>query len=400
MTNKGALPPPRSLAKQLEKSGAKVPKQISGPVWAGPESDADNGGITFSMLGKFLSCRERFRLRVIEGLKAVDTFSHHIQYGQMWHTCEEALAAEKDYQPALKEYCQSLLKQYPTQQEQIVHWYEICKLQFPLYVKWWSKHPDVKDRIPLMQEEVFKVPYTLPSGRKVYLRGKFDSVDLIGKGKAAGVYLQENKTKGDIDEQALVRQLRFDLQTCLYLVAIEEWRCNEIHDRDEPLRGVRYNVIRRPLSGGKGSIRRKEGGKNSPGESAADFYARLSEVIENAYGAEYERAEDQHYFFMRWKVEISQADIEKFKKECLNPILEQLCDWYSWVTRMEDIWGINSVKGIVGEPYPPCSIHWRHPFGAVNVVDEYGGTDVENYLETNSEAGLIRSAKLFEELEK
>ena len=403
---------PKSLAGKLE--GTKIPKQPKGPVWAGPESDADNGGITFSLLTKFLSCRERFRLRVIEGLKQVDSFSHHIEYGNMWHACEEALAANKPWERALTQYVQKLWVKYRTQQEQISHWHQVCALQFPLYINWWKKHPDVKDRTPLMQEEVFKVPYTLPSGRTVYLRGKFDSVDLIGKGKSAGIYLQENKTKGDIDEASLQHQLRFDLQTMLYLVALDESQTTMDLEREESvqtlfektkLAGVRYNVVRRPLSGGKGSIKRKEGGKNSPGESAADFYARLSDVIENAYGAEFDRREDQHYFFMRWKVEVSQQDIDKFKRECLDPILEQLCVWYLHVTSAVGkqnpfgpfFVGSTSESATGGEEYYP---HWRHPYGSVNVVDEYGAQDVDNYMETGSETGLVRNAELFSELKE
>ena len=77
------------------------------------------------------------------------------------------------------------------------------------------------------------------------MRGKWDSVDYIGK----RVYLQENKTKGDIDEQAIRHNLHFDLQTMLYMTALTE----ELEP--QKIAGVRYNVIRRPLSGGKGSIR-------------------------------------------------------------------------------------------------------------------------------------------------
>ena len=43
-------------------------------------------------------------------------------------------------------------------------------------------------------------------------------------------------------------------------------------------------------------------------------------------------------------------------------------------------------------------IHWQHPFGCTNTVDEYGQTDVDNYLRTGSTVGLVRREKLFEEL--
>ena len=72
----------------------------------------------------------------------------------------------------------------------------------------------------MLQEQVCDVPYNLPSGRVVRLRGKFDSVDLID----GGIYLQENKTKGDIDKIQVERQLSFDLQTLMYSVALHKMK--------------------------------------------------------------------------------------------------------------------------------------------------------------------------------
>ena len=66
---------------------------IGGRIWDGPEED----GITQSLLSRFLVCRERFRILVVDGLKPVDQFSSRIEYGQMWHLCEENLAAGNDY---------------------------------------------------------------------------------------------------------------------------------------------------------------------------------------------------------------------------------------------------------------------------------------------------------------
>lgn len=387
------------------------------PVWKGPEED----GITFSMLSRFLVCRERFRLLVVEGLKPADQFNHRIEYGSMWHTCEEALAKGPDptnprrprWPDALLGYCRALCNTYPTSQEQIDHWYNVCKVQFPVYMDYWRKHPDVTGRTPLLQEQVFDIPYSLPSGRTVRLRGKWDAVDLIGSGKDAGIYLQENKTKADIHEESLKRQLTFDLQTMMYLTVMtqdtgidcfEEVKMrvgNGIMPSDKSrssIRGVRYNVVRRPLGGGKGSIVRHKPNKSNPaGESKAEFYERLGGIIR----------EDPGYYFMRWKVEVYPADVERFRRECLDPILEQLCDWWSWVR-------LSSQGDNAGIPYGPfspddgcvnsvdqsvrSSIHFRHPFGVYNPMNEGGGSDLDEYLNSGSEVGLRRVDNLFSEL--
>lgn len=392
--------------------GAPLKPIPARPVWKGPEVD----GITYSLLCRFLCCRERFRILTVEGLKPAESFNHRLEYGQMWHTCEEALAAaaptrSPGWQKALLNYCQRLCGAHPTQQQQIDHWYNVCKVQFPIYVDWWAKHLDVAERRPLLQEQVFDVPYRLPSGRTVRLRGKWDSVDLIGSGKEAGVYLQENKTKGDIDEIQLRRQLAsgFDLQTMLYLVALGEYRPevsdklpvgmrdNYIGSKTLPLLGIRYNVVRRPLSGGKGSIVQHKPTKSNPrGESSREYYARLAGIIK----------EDPAYYFMRWKVEIGSANVARFRRECLDPILENLLDWWEWIRKSQDNFSPNDgcespCRHLDGGDYDRpvhSSVHWRHPFGVYNVLDEGGSSDLDIYLASGSEVGLQRTDNLFPEL--
>jgi hypothetical protein len=206
-------------------------KTVRSPLWAGPCDSGPRGGITFSLLSRFISCRERFRIAVIEGLRSVDAFNHRIAFGDAWHICEEALAwqdpheivasKERPWEDPLLYWGQQTCKQYPMAAEQVDHWYNVCRVTFPLYVEYWAKHPDMIARRPLLSEQSFSVPYRLPSARTVRLRGKWDSVDLVGEGKGARIILQENKTKGDVREAQLRRQLRMDLQVMLYLVALE-----------------------------------------------------------------------------------------------------------------------------------------------------------------------------------
>lgn len=167
------------LVNKLKKSVKAKPVR-RGPLWTGPSGEGPMGGVTQGLIGRWLCCRERFRLMAIEGLKPEPEFSPRLHYGQMWHTCEESHAIGQDYKEPLKTYCKLLIKEFPTQSNQIEHWYRVCLVQFPIYVKWWDKHRDVKNRTPLLQETAFDVPYTLPSGRVVRLRGKWDAVDLIG----------------------------------------------------------------------------------------------------------------------------------------------------------------------------------------------------------------------------
>jgi len=373
-----------ALAKKLK----KIQEERERPLWEGPSSSGPNGGITQSMLNQFLVCRERFRIRYVLGLQPPDDFNKAIEFGSLWHCAEEGLAAkDKDPWERLDNYLHELITRYPLKQADIIHWYEIVKLQFPIYVKHWAEHDDVRNRTPLLQEEVFNVPYTLPSGRTVNLRGKFDSVDLIDK----GIWLQENKTKGDIDVEMLQRNLSFDLQTGFYLVALLEWHRTDSLGLQVPkgvsrvasLAGVRYNVIRRPLSGGKGSIKQK---KN---QTLEEFYEELAGIIQTASGPDWGTHPDDHFFFMRWKVDITPQDIETFKVQFLNPILEQLCDWYPMVTDGQDPFSVDQ-NGYYH--------HFRMPYGIYSPLLDGRTTELDEYLASGSTVGLRRADSLFKEL--
>lgn len=353
-----------NLSKSIKKAAAKpTPRAL---LWRGPEVD----GVTQGLLAKFLICRERFRLYALEGLRPVEGFNHRTSYGDMWHVCEEALAADPKsaaWARPLAKHAAGLVRQFPAQQEQIQHWYDVCSVQFPLYVDYWKEHPDVTARKPLYQEEVFDVPYQLPSGHHVRLRGKWDAVDVIGTGKGSGVYLQENKTKGDIREEQIRRQLSFDLQTMFYLTALSLF--------DYDVKGVRYNVVRRPLSGGKGTIVRHKPTKSNPqGESKAEYYERLRGVI----------AAEPETYFMRFKVEITAADLLRFRREFLTPALEQLYDWWMWMNG--------------SQPDKFRHVHYRMPYGVYSPLLDGGSTELDEHLLTGSMVGLERVETLFKEL--
>lgn len=368
------------------------------PLWEGPEGEGPQGGITQSMIGRFLSCRERFRVLTVEGLRPTDKWNHKLGYGEMFHLAEEwwnrsgnattgNIHGQPDWKLKLAEYAGGVMERYPLQAAEVEKWYNVCLVQFPVYLDYWKARPDQEPRTSLLQEEVFDVRHVLPSGRTVRLRGKWDGVSLVGRGRDQGVWLEEHKTKGEVDETRICRQLTFDLQTMLYLVALYE------HSRtvDEKwgfvlIRGVRYNVVRRPLSGGKGTIvRHKPTKKNPQGESEEEYYERLGQYIKD----------EPHTYFYRWEVAITPDDIERFKREFLNPCLENLCDWWSQVTTGSIIQPVRNQNGSLYE----TPLSWRHPFGVTNYIDDGGSSDLDAYFESGTTVGLTRVKTLFRELE-
>ena len=149
-----------------------------------------------------------------------------------------------------------------------------------------------------------------------------------------------------------------------------------------PLAGVRYSVIRRPFSSGKGNIKQKESKQLKSGfrdgESTEEFYARLQQYFKD----------EPHEWFARWNVPVASSDLESFKHRCLNPVLEQLCDWYQWMASdktRQDPFG--------------CPFHWMQPFGLYSpLIDGSGTTDLDEYLLDGSTTGLHKVNTLFSEL--
>jgi hypothetical protein len=112
-----------------------------------------------------------------------------------------------------------------------------------------------------------------------------------------------------------------------------------------------------------------------PEETEADYYARLGAIISS----------DPAQFFVRLNAAVLPEDVLKFRKECLDPILENLVYW----------WDCQEAKPkYVGMPPP----HWRHPYGCFNPTDAGYATEYDHYLETGSRVGLQQVDTLFREL--
>jgi len=351
-------------------------------LWRGPQVD----GITYSLLSRFMVCPERFFWLVYQGLKPTPKFNHRMEYGNLWHTCEEhAHKGEKAWKSELKKYSDSLLSTYPLDREQIRKWTTLCALQFPHYLKYWDQQSEFESKNKKEEREVVigtelefnvRYPTTFLPGESVRLRGKLDKV-FTHQGMC---WHQENKTKSSIDEFELQTRLTCDMQSMIYLIALY---LSDIIKEDQETAGVRYNVVRRPLSGGKGTIRQKQPTKSNPsGESLEDYYDRVESYFDN-YPEE---------FFMRWDVIVTKQEGLAFAQKVLTPVLTRLTNWYRWVKHCVTI-GDVELRWLA-----PGGIHYQHPYGIYNPLLEGGASDLDNLINTGSEVGLSRTDTLFPEL--
>jgi len=322
----------------------------------------------------------------VEGLVEDEGFNHKLEYGSLWHEAEEAHAAGKDPYKALGRYRDKLRARYPGSEAAINKWAAIAREQFPAYLDHWRKHPETAGRKHLLQEEPFRVPYCLPSGRTVTLRGKWDAIF-----SQKGIYIQENKTKGDPDEEGITRTVDQDLQTVIYLIALYAKKKEDPPAmgslkpwlealRKSPIKGALYNVIRRPLAD-RYAIRQRKA------ETERDFIKRVGQQVRD----------NPERFFMRWKATITTRDIDRFRLECFDPILESLWDWWEWLApdpfhpwKLMEKWRKSGVK--------LAPQHFRFPFGVYNPLGSGYRGDYFNLLTRGQTSGLTRTDNLFPEL--
>ena len=378
------------------------PKPKPKPLWRGPypTDESAQHGITQSLLTRFITCRDRFHKKVVMGLQeaqtwdavrkmeygsifheGLDKYSGHIQKAQKKKTKPSLASVNKAAIKAMTDYTAMLKATYPSDLEDIDKWYTLACHQFERYARHWIKD-DLKIH-SILQEETFAVPYELPSGRTVLLRGKWDSAY-----RANGyLYLQENKTKGYINENQLSKVLFEDFQSMFYIIALSHYY------PDDTVAGVLYNVIRRPLAS-KFSIRPKKDEK----DDIYKFYSRVGEEIGN---------KPDHYF-LRWNVDICKADITRFKKQVFHPILESLCDWWDsiklrpfdpWHTYLKhrDLEGNRVVRKLSRKPN---HLHYRRPFNLFDPNLLQMADSHFRLITTGSPIGLEKIQTLFPELDE
>lgn len=361
-------------------------------LWQGPEVD----GITNSLLTRWIVCRERFRLYAVEGYREDEDFSPALEFGQLWHEAEEAQGRGKDWRRAMRGYRDRLRAQHGSSAEdEIRKWYSVASTTFPIYVHHWMEHSDEVNRSPIMEEAAFRVPYELPSGRIITLRGKFDAVFRTGK----SIWLQENKTKSKIDVEGITKTVDRNLQTMIYQIALRLFReghgtLDGMSDRAVEkirqqltrgqIKGVLYNVIRRGLADLR-AIKQRKGrmvkGKRVGGETEKQFYARLGEQMKS------EPAE----WFHRWKITLTASDVVEFRRRSLDPILMTLSRWWD---------------SIEADPFNPwecegeCNpYHFQTPWGVYNSLASGFRGDFFEFLTDGKTAKLKSVDTLYPELE-
>ena len=339
---------------------AKRPDQVApSPMWTLDK------GISYSLLSRFINCRERFRLYSVEGVRETSSSSkEQMDFGTYFH---ELLELHAKYPHLTSTGVSRKAKKKITKPQKA-----IADLVFKQYCDWYS---DSRYKYAA-QEQEFCVPYTLPNGRTVKLVGKSDEIIAAKDGT---LWVQENKTKEKFNEYKIESSIPFDLQTLMYCIAIEKLF-------KKPVTGFVYNVIRKPThkpSKVKEKILDDKTQKmitKTRVETTAEFHTRLSLVIAN----------DPAHFFKRWEFALTPEHMLRWRQTTFDPLLTQLCMW--WESVKHDPFSPWVLPN--GEPNPH---HHQRPFGVYDPMTN-GTGDFFDLITRNRRIGTTSGNKCFSEL--
>jgi hypothetical protein len=295
--------------------------------------DLERDGLTQSLIGLWQACPEMARLRYAEGWTPMMP-SVALQFGTLVHNVledtyntmlEGKTVTSDDVMGFISKREEAFFKNSrlldPQTHDKFQQMLGIAEALLPAYLDYWRED----DRKINWQhlEGKFEVPCN-----GVKLRGKFDGVFTDAAGR---LWLLETKTASQVVEDTLLDRLSFNLQNCIYLLALE------IKTGQKPA-GVLYNILR------KSQLRIKAK------ETIPEFIKRCAEDI----------AERPEHYFYRYEVSINEDEMNQWKQE-FTGLLNQVKRWNA------------------GEFHYKCSGSCSNHFGPCDFLAACGRGEFSNY---------------------
>ncbi len=315
-------------------------------------------GVTQSIIGRYLSCPEKVHLGMEERLGAMRT-TGALSFGSLVHEALDWL-----YTGFMKNHTKGVALNLKAVSADLAVWmkeklaedrrilqeagaateatelsleenFGMAEIVLNAYFRRWTRDYDHYEWLALEKE--FCVPYVMPSGNIIPVRGKIDGVMRIRD----KLWLFETKTKARIEDEAIVSKLNFDLQVLLYM-----WAMQRIYG-EKPM-GVIYNLIRRP------QLRRTQK------EMLSEFLERIRVDIETR----------PEFYFIRYEAAILPHETARWELEFLN-IMTSIEQWANGAHRFRNS---SACSGM------------------------FGTCEYIRYCAEKDETGLIRREQLFPEL--
>jgi hypothetical protein len=266
-------------------------------IWRGPEVD----GITQSMISKFVQCPYRFYLYAILGLKDNSELHPNLIWGDVFHKGLEHYIKTRNINNsvvAMHDYLATKYPQAPSTYDKTTKGL-LWKFSLSTYEGEWDT------------EIAFAIPVTLPSGRKVLVRGKKDAlcIDHPQYGRCLG----EHKCKGWIDPAQVRREIKQDRQLNVYMYLHHiEW--------------VNYDLILIPEA-------QKYLPARSYNESPAEWIQKLFIGPCASYNGKFPINQNVHEWIHSSTYHLPREEQEAYWNFTIFPELERMCRFWDHVNQ-------------------------------------------------------------------
>ena len=282
--------------------------------------DPARDGVTQGILNAFKTCRELTK-NILDGWGGKYP-AFPLVYGSMAHyVLEQAyrpvldagkrtIPESKDVVRWLEQARQIWIAENPIRSDVTTSIFEESLTKnaaiLPSYFRYWKT--DFTQRHWFELERTFRIPWRImtPTNRvyNTFIRGRIDGAFLDPKAKRrrTAPRLFETKNLSTINEDQLIDTLPFNLQTSLYLLALEA-KTKQIPAE------VEYNIIRKTL------LRQ---GKN---ESDKQFAVRIAEDVKSR----------MDWYFVRMQMRVDKDDLSRMREEIDDLIGDFLMWWYGEV---------------------------------------------------------------------
>jgi hypothetical protein len=283
------------------------PHHAKHPLHIPPDRfDVDKDGVNASLLGRWVNCRELARLHLLgwtpKRIGAGRIFGT-ITHGVLENIYSDIQSGELETLPSAKRVRAEVVKQEklwrkynPRADAETLQQLEISCLMadavLPMYFQRWHKDLSRMDWIELERK------FTVPLGSTT-LKGKMDGNFRPQAGKKI-IWLFETKNKsrlGESGETNLVDILPFELQTNLYLGAME------VMYQETPA-GLILNIIRRP------------GFKGKKGETPEQLARRIESDVKKR----------PEFYFIRLRMTVDKRDLTRTRREH-EALVEEFVRW-------------------------------------------------------------------------
>jgi hypothetical protein len=269
--------------------------------WPGPYSE--HGGISQSIITKFLECPYRFYLWAGLGLREPEKLHPNLIWGDVFHKGLELILrkgmmrdfSEGDWHEIDDGVEQYLNTQYSQAPDTYLH-----TIQFMLRL-----YDDSFREDKIIETEIkFNDPYLTTLGDSVIVRGKLDGLS------DDHTMMIEHKCKGRVDFQQARKEIPTDLQVNLYALIKEP-------------REVIYDIIAIPEAKFSKPYRKQY----QRGRSYA-----LDLIHDKAHG-DFPVAKKRHLWFDQFPTFLTDEGIQEHRQFTLDPIIHRMCRWYDHCTQ-------------------------------------------------------------------